>query len=106
MELHVELASQEQVISIPLEAVVIGPSGSSAFVLEGAGSNQTARRVALTLGRSGGGRGEVRTGLNEGDRLVVSGVSLLADSMRVVPVEVDPARSQASADQSKESAAN
>lgn len=98
VEMLVDLERGEEVITVPEEAILMDSGGSVIYVAESAGQFMTAKRVPITLGRRGGGRVEVRAGLADGARVIVSGASILGDGMRVreVPQESkagDPGRS-------------
>lgn len=49
--------------------------------------NFVAHRVAVTAGESGSDRSEVKTGLKEGDRVIVTGFENLVEGMPVEPTE-------------------
>lgn len=75
--------------TVSVSAVVKSPmSGSFAvFVAEGAAETAVARTRDVSLGRISGNRVAVTAGLKVGDRVVVSGASLLTDgdAVRVIP---------------------
>ncbi len=66
--------TQEAVISIPASAVIDSGTRRVAFV---ARDNGTFEPRNLVLGRRGGGKVEVKEGLSEGERIVVTGNFLL-----------------------------
>jgi multidrug efflux system membrane fusion protein len=71
--------------TVPLAAVVkgAGPGTFAVFVVEGEGAAARARRREVTLGAISGNRVAVATGLAIGQRIIVSGASLLTDGDRV-----------------------
>jgi RND family efflux transporter MFP subunit len=66
-----------------------GPGGFAVFVADGPDDDAVARSREVTLGRISGNRVAVTTGLKVGERVVVSGASLLTDGdrVRVIPGE-------------------
>jgi RND family efflux transporter MFP subunit len=77
-------------LTISLGAVVksVKTSGGYAvFVADGTDERATARARDVTLGQISGNRVAVSTGLSAGERVVVTGASLLADgdALRVIP---------------------
>lgn len=89
VELRVELDPRPQALTVPDEALALAESGSAVFVLERK-MGLVARRRPVETGSRGGGRVEVLRGLDAGDRVVVSGVSLLSDGDQVVEVKDAP----------------
>jgi len=87
VEMRVELERSAFVITVPEEALIVSSGGAAAYLVEGRGNSARARRVAVALGRRGAGRVVVRSGLSDGDRVAVSGVSLLSDGASVVETE-------------------
>ncbi len=87
VDVEVELDRHPDVLTIPEEAVVAGEDGPAVFVVsiaEGFESGLRVKRVAIeTVGRAGG-RTEVKSGLRDGDRIVVTGADGLSDNARVV----------------------
>jgi multidrug efflux system membrane fusion protein len=71
--------------TVPVAAVVKSPkSGSYAvFVVDGSGETAVARSRDVSLGRISGNRVAVAEGVEAGERVVVSGASLLVDGERV-----------------------
>jgi RND family efflux transporter MFP subunit len=97
IEVRVLLAARSSVLTIPEDSLLLGSDGESVFLAEQ--SNEGAkilkvRKVRVELGGRGGGRIEVRRGLEEGDRIVVSGAALVGDGALVTDV---PAAKPASA---------
>ena len=76
--------------AVPLTAIVKAPgesAGYAVFVLEGAGETARARIRAVKLGDVVGNRIAVTSGLNAGERVVVTGATIVADGdhVRVIP---------------------
>jgi RND family efflux transporter MFP subunit len=76
--------------ALPLAAVVRAAPGSAqyaVYVVEGEGDSAVARRRAVTLGEVLGNRVAVRDGVKAGERVIVSGATVVADGdrVRVVP---------------------
>jgi RND family efflux transporter MFP subunit len=75
--------------TVSVSAVVKSPrsGGFAVFVAEGAAETAVARSRDVSLGRISGNRVAVTAGLKVGDRVVVSGASLLTDgdAVRVIP---------------------
>ncbi|HSS76022.1 MAG TPA: efflux RND transporter periplasmic adaptor subunit [Thermoanaerobaculia bacterium] len=72
--------------TIPLTAVVRSeksPSGYAVFVVEGEGETQVVHARGVTLGEVFGNDIAVKDGLRLGERVVVTGATLLADGERV-----------------------
>ena len=86
VELRVELDPRPQALTVPEDSLVVSESGSAVFVVDRR-EGLVARRRAVVTGARGGGRIEVLRGLDPGERLVVSGASLLEDGDRVVEVK-------------------
>ena len=72
-----------------MSAVVKSPrnGGYAVFVLDRAGETASARAREVSLGRISGNRVAVVSGVEPGERVVVSGASLLVDGdrVRVIP---------------------
>jgi RND family efflux transporter MFP subunit len=86
VELRVQLDLRGQALTVPEEALVVAESGSAVFVAQRK-LGLTAQRRPVTTGARGGGRVEVLRGIDPGDRVVVSGGSLLQDGDEVVEVK-------------------
>jgi multidrug efflux system membrane fusion protein len=75
--------------TVPVAAVVTSsrPGAFAVFVLDGPDDGAAARARNITLGPIAGNRVAVEAGLAPGDRVVVSGASLLVDgdAVRVIP---------------------
>ena len=86
VELRVELDLRSQALTVPEDSLVVSEDGNAVFVVE-LREGLVARRRTVETGARGGGRIEVLRGLDPGERLVVSGASLLEDGDRVVEVK-------------------
>lgn len=80
--------THEAVIAIPRDAVVEGDRGPQVFVVE----DEHARARPITLGPDQGLMVVARSGLREGDRLIVRGQRELSDGARVEVTEVSERR--------------
>ncbi|HWM93646.1 MAG TPA: efflux RND transporter periplasmic adaptor subunit [Thermoanaerobaculia bacterium] len=89
VELWVELDARSQAVTVPEEALVVAESGSAVFVVERK-MGLVARRRPVETGARGGGRVEVVRGLDPGEKLVVSGASLIEDGDQVLEVKDAP----------------
>jgi RND family efflux transporter MFP subunit len=83
-------AASAPVLTVPLTAVVRAEPGSeqfAVFVTERKGSEEIARLRRVTLGEVLGNGIAVREGVKLGDRVVVSGATLLVDgdTIRAIP---------------------
>ena len=90
VELRVELDRKPETLTLPEEAIVAGTDGPSVFVAataEGYRGRFRVRRVSVEPGGRAEGRVEVRSGLRDGDRVVVTGADALADDTVVVETE-------------------
>jgi membrane fusion protein, multidrug efflux system len=87
VELHVELDRRADVLTVPDDAIVAGAEGPAVFVLALNDGMQRAYRVKRADVETGGranGRVEVKSGVRDGDRVVVSGADALTDDALVV----------------------
>ncbi|MFE1597282.1 efflux RND transporter periplasmic adaptor subunit [Methylobacterium sp. ID0610] len=66
----------QEAVTVPDDAVQHGPKGLYAFVVDKA---QKAHQQAITVGRSGGGRTLVRSGLSPGQSVIIEGQSRVQD---------------------------
>jgi membrane fusion protein (multidrug efflux system) len=86
---EVMLPSEEQVLAIPATAVLYAPYGDTVFVIdevkdeESGQTQQILRQQIVRLGRSRGDFVAVTKGLNEGEKVVTSGVFKLRPKMAV-----------------------
>lgn len=78
----VELENRAQVISVPRDALVYRESGLGAFTVR----DSTAHFVQVTAGVESGPLVEVRSGLQDGDQVVVLGQNNLQEGTKVNPV--------------------
>jgi multidrug efflux system membrane fusion protein len=89
VSLSLGLGKEKSLLAAPLAAVVRSkePGGFAVVVVEEQGGQMRARLHPVTLGRTFGNRIEVTTGVRQGDRVVVSGPSMLndGDTIRVIP---------------------
>lgn len=76
---EVRVETIEDVITMPVEALSEDRSGSYVFVVR----EGVARRLEIEIGRLTDTLVEVKRGLSEGDQVIVSDVSALADGARV-----------------------
>jgi len=100
IEMRVELESSPSALTVPEEALSLGSGGASVFTLESSGQSarfSKARRVGVEIAGRGGGRVEVRRGVDEGDRIVVSGAAFLTDGSLVIEAPVEAATAAAAA---------
>jgi membrane fusion protein (multidrug efflux system) len=86
VELRVQLDLRGQALTVPDEALVVAESGSAVYVAQRKLGLTAERRPIVTGGR-GGGRIEVLRGLDPGERVVVSGASMIQDGDVVVEVK-------------------
>jgi RND family efflux transporter MFP subunit len=87
VELHVELDRRADVLTVPDDAIVAGAEGPAVFVLALNDGMQRAYRVKRADVETGGranGRVEVKSGIRDGDRVVISGADALTDDALVV----------------------
>lgn len=89
VELHVQLDLRSQALTVPEEALVVAESGSAVFVVERK-MGLVARRRPVETGARGDGTIEILRGLDPGDRVVVSGASMIEDGDAVVEVKDRP----------------
>jgi multidrug efflux pump subunit AcrA (membrane-fusion protein) len=66
------------ILQVPLEAVQRQDTQAFVFIKE---SSDTFRRIDVTLGRQAGGKVEVKSGLKEGQEVVVSGGFVLKSEL-------------------------
>ncbi len=82
VEVAVQLEARGAVLTVPEEAVVAGIDGPALFVAsasEGSVNRFRVKRVAVVTGGYSNGRVEIRSGLHDGDRVIVSGVDALSE---------------------------
>jgi RND family efflux transporter MFP subunit len=86
VDLHVELDRRADVLTVPDDAIVAGAEGPAVFVLalnEGLQRSYRVKRADVETGGRANGRVEVKSGLRDGDRVVVSGADALTDDALV-----------------------
>lgn len=86
VDLVVQLDQRPDVLTVPEDAIVAGSDGPAVFVAtvsEGFEKGYRVKRAPVVLGGRGAGRVEIRTGLRDGDRVVVSGADTLTDDALV-----------------------
>ena len=79
LKLRVVVEEKNDVITLPIEAIIIEGDRQSAFVV----NNGLAKKIPVTVGARSGDLYEVTDGITEGEQVVVSGASLLADGLKV-----------------------
>lgn len=82
LELRVELDRRPDVLTVPDDAIVAGSEGPAVFVMamgEGFERGFRVKRVDVATGGRAGGRVELKSGVRDGDRVVVSGADSLTD---------------------------
>ncbi len=80
VQVSLELAVDQKIVTIPSNAVVSSGGGMFVFTING---ENKAQRVAVTLGRQVGDRAIVMSGLSGGERVVVDGQQRIADGATV-----------------------
>jgi len=87
---RVLMPEEEPVIAVPETAVTYTAYGQTVFVAEpDAEQALRVRRVAVTTAQRWEGKVEIKSGLREGQQVVVSGQIKLSDGMQVIPVATD-----------------
>ena len=79
LPIRVVIDEKRDVVTLPLDAVIIEGDRPSAFVVD----NGTAHKRSLTTGVRSGDLFEIIDGIAEGAKVVVSGASLLSDGVKV-----------------------
>jgi RND family efflux transporter MFP subunit len=90
VDAEVELARRLDVLSVPEDALVAGSEGPALFVVgaaEGWRNTFRVKRVDVETGGHAGGRVEVRSGLRDGDRVVITGVDALSEGSPITEAE-------------------
>lgn len=90
VDLHVELDRRADVLTVPDDAIVAGAEGPAVFVLstnEGLQRAYRVKRADVETGGRANGRVEVKSGLRDGDRVVVSGADALNDDSLVIEAQ-------------------
>jgi RND family efflux transporter MFP subunit len=81
-EVHITTDTKDNVIMIPIEAVLSQVGKSSIFVLEG----DIAKKREVQLGLKDDNYYEVAEGLNEGEQVIIKGQQFVIDGEKVLPV--------------------
>jgi RND family efflux transporter MFP subunit len=76
----------------PVLAVTRVGGQTFVFVAQAAGNGYVARQVPVTVGDTIGNVYDVRSGLKDGDKVIVSGTQFLVDGMPVQPMTGPPAK--------------
>ena len=84
-DLRVQLRVDNNLVTVPREAVQIGQRGAYVFVADG----ETARLRLIKPGREQDGRAVIEEGLKPGDTVVVDGANLLTDGAAIAPRKPD-----------------
>jgi RND family efflux transporter MFP subunit len=90
VDAEVELERRPDVLSVPEDALVAGSEGPALFIVgaaEGWRNTFVVKRVDVETGGRAGGRVEVRGGLRDGDRVVITGVDALSEGTSIVESE-------------------
>ncbi len=77
----------DDVIALPLSALVRDERGTSVYVVEGSDGSGTVVRRPVEVGATSGGRAVVAGGLAAGDRVIVTGQTTVTEGDRVRVVE-------------------
>lgn len=89
VEVMVQLQPRAAAVTVPEDAIVAGGEGPAVFVAataEGASNRFRVKRVPVVVGGRANGRVEVTSGLQDGERVVVSGADALTDDALAVEV--------------------
>lgn len=90
VELLVDLGKRSDVLTVPEEAVFTDAGGEAVFVVQGRSGpfeRAIARRAPVETGGRADGRVEIRSGVREGDHVVVAGGESLTDGAPVTEVK-------------------
>jgi multidrug efflux system membrane fusion protein len=93
VELHVELDRRADVLTVPDDAIVAGAEGPAVFVLalnDGMQRAYRVKRADVEIGGRANGRVEVKSGIRDGERVVVTGADALTDDALVVETDAGP----------------
>ncbi|MEM6629003.1 MAG: efflux RND transporter periplasmic adaptor subunit [Bacteroidota bacterium] len=82
-----QTTNTEPILLTPIKAVGEGPEGKFAFVLQAQGASYQVTKQTIEIGPLHPGGFEIRSGLKEGDKVAVAGLSSLLDGMEVVLME-------------------
>jgi multidrug efflux system membrane fusion protein len=92
IDVVVDLDRQPEALTVPEDAIVAGSEGPAVYIVgspEG-GRRYRAKRAAVTTGGRANGRVEIRSGLRDGDRVVVSGADSLSEGAMIMEAENKP----------------
>jgi RND family efflux transporter MFP subunit len=78
-DLHVKLRVDDNLVTVPREAVQVGQKGNYVFVVDGA----VAKLRVVKVGREQNGLTVVEDGLKPGETVVVEGANLLKDGAAI-----------------------
>lgn len=84
VEVEIALPERPSALSVPESAIVVLGGSPSIFVAEKSGWPPRASQRAVVTGSRGGGRVEILSGIEAGERVVVAGSAFLADGAAVV----------------------
>jgi RND family efflux transporter MFP subunit len=90
VDLEVELERRPDILSVPEDAIVAGSEGPAVFVVgtaENWRNTFRVKRVDVETGGHAAGRVEVRGGLRDGDRVVITGVDALSEGTMITESE-------------------
>lgn len=92
VEMQVSLDRRPDSLTVPEDAIVAGPDGPAVFIAGGGGYEGRFRvkRVAIETGARANGRVEVRSGVRDGDRVIVAGADALSEESLVIEAETKP----------------
>ena len=83
VKIHLNTILHENVIVIPTDSIVT-ESGKKYVYIKNA--DNTVSKREITVGASVDGKAEITSGLSEGDQIVVSGMQVLSDGVKVKEV--------------------
>jgi len=83
VKLQVVVDQKQDIISLPMDAVIIEGNNQSAFVV----TNGVAQKIAITTGVRSADTFEITSGIPDGAIVVVSGASLLSDGTKTRAVK-------------------
>ena len=81
-----QLASAENVLTIPVEALVLKGNRNTVYVLD---ANNRVRIVNVEVGLQGSRLAEIKGGLQAGDRVIVGGQEKYSEGEEVTPIPTD-----------------
>lgn len=86
VEVHIDLAQPQAVLTLPDTAITYNPYGNSVFLIQQGEAGLTVQSRQVVTGQSREGRVEIISGLQAGDRVVSAGQIKLRNGM---PVSID-----------------